>query len=260
MHYPTGEDEFRAYLSGDHPSIRRDRALLRWLPTDPRCKTCNAPFGMPGALVARVIGRPRWSKNPTFCAHCARFLQVTGIMGAEVEITILFADVRGSTELAERIGAAEFGRLMSRYYKAASRALIEADGIVDKFIGDGVLGLFVPAMSGPDHSARAVVSARHILRATGHPGSPWLPVGVGVHRGVAFVGAIGEKGELEDFTALGDAVNAAARLGALAGAGEVLVSAAAAAAAGVDGTRFERRTLDLRGRSEPLDVVVLTAT
>lgn len=259
MSYSTSEDEFRAFLSGDHPSLRRDRARLRWLPTDPRCKTCNAPFGMPGVLIARAMGRPRWPKNPKFCRHCARFLSATGVAGAEVEITILFADVRGSTELAERIGAAEFGRLMGRYYKVASRVLIEADGVVDKFTGDGVLGLFVPAMSGLDHSARAVAAARHILDVTGHPGSPWLPVGAGVHRGIAFV-YIGEAGgELEDFTALGDAVNAAARLGALAGAGEVLVSLPAAQAAGLDGARSERRTLDLRGRSEPMDVVVLTA-
>lgn len=259
MAFPTKEAEFQAFLSGDHPSLRRDRAFLRWLPTDPRCKTCNAPFGAPGVLVARAIGRKRWPRNPKFCAHCARFLKATGVSGAEVEITILFADVRGSTELAERAGAAEFGRLMGRYYKVASRALIEADGVVDKFIGDGVLGLFIPAMSGLDHSARAVVAARHILNATGHPGSPWLPVGVGLHRGVAFV-YVGEAGELEDFTALGDPVNAAARLGGMAGAGEVLVSLPTAQAAGLDdAARSERRTLDLRGRSEPMDVVVLTA-
>ena len=71
---------------------------------------------------------------------------------------------------------------------------------------------------------------------------------------------IGEAGgELEDFTALGDAVNAAARLGTVAGAGEILVSAATATAAGLDASESEHRTLDLRGRSEPLDVVVLSA-
>lgn len=259
MGFPTNEDEFRAFLSGDHPSLRRDRALLRWLPSDPRCKTCNAPFGMPGVVVSRAIGRPRWGKSPKFCQHCARFLTMTGIMGAEIEISILFADVRGSTELAERVGAVEFGRLIDRYYRVASRALIEADGIVDKFIGDGVLGLFIPAMSGLDHSARAVAAARQILAATGHPGQPWLPVGAGVHRGIAFVGAIGEAGVLQDFTALGDAVNAAARLGSLAGTGEVLVSLPAATAAGIDGSAGVRRTLDLRGRSEPMDAVVLRA-
>jgi adenylate cyclase len=255
MAFPSSEEEFRAFLTGDHPSLRRSRGRFRQLPSDPRCKTCYAPFGLPGSILASAMGRKRWPKNPKFCDHCGRWLMRTGILGTEIDITILFADVRESTPLAERVGAAEFGRLMDRYYKVATRALIEADGIVDKFVGDGVLGLFIPAMAGRDHSAKAIAAARQIVGTT----AEWLPVGAGVHRGIAFVGVIGEAGHLEDFTALGDAVNAAARLGSLAGAGEILVSLAAASAADIEASGASRRTLELRGRSEPLDIIVLNA-
>jgi adenylate cyclase len=112
-------------------------------------------------------------------------------------------------------------------------------------------------MSGLDHAATAIDSARQLLRETGHGSAvgPWIPVGAGVHTGIAFVGSVGEGG-VTDFTALGDAVNTAARLASLANAGEVLVSNAAAEAAGLAGV-LERRHLDLRGRAEPVDVVVL---
>ena len=61
--YSTPEDEFRALMSGDHPRLRRNRRLLARVPSDPRCKTCNAPFGFPGSVVSRAIGRPRFSES-----------------------------------------------------------------------------------------------------------------------------------------------------------------------------------------------------
>jgi class 3 adenylate cyclase len=82
-----------------------------------------------------------------------------------------------------------------------------------------------------------------------------VPVGVGVHTGVSFVGTVGE-GDAVDFTALGDTVNAAARIASMAGAGELLISEMAAEAAGLDTSGLERRTLELRGREKPVDVWV----
>jgi adenylate cyclase len=84
-----------------------------------------------------------------------------------------------------------------------------------------------------------------------------VPIGVGVHTGVAFVGRVGE-GDACDFTAVGDAMNTAARLASSAGAGELLVSRAAAASAGLDDGGLEARTLELRGRDETVDAVVAT--
>ncbi len=113
----------------------------------------------------------------------------------------------------------------------------------------------------PQHAQRAVDAARELLRVTGHdePGGAWLPVGVGVHTGVAFAGAVGRQGGATDITALGDAVNTAARLASKAGAGEVLVSEATLAAANLDASAWERRELELKGKSEPVPVRVWRA-
>ena len=258
----TPRDRFRARMAGEETEPLRMRRIFKRLPADPRCKACNAPFGLPGSVITRAMGRPRWPKNPRFCSRCYLFWRETGIDGAEVVVTMLFADVRGSTGLAEQLGAREFTRRINRFYKDSSIALLEADGIVDKFVGDGVIGLFIPGMSGPDYASKAVEAARRILLLSGDGDNDdqRLPIGVGVHTGVAFVGAMGDGGEVEDFTALGDSVNAAARLGSEAGAGEGLISEATASAAGLEFEGLERRLLMLKGRQEPMDVVVLRAT
>jgi adenylate cyclase len=85
-----------------------------------------------------------------------------------------------------------------------------------------------------------------------------VPIGAGVHTGVAFVGSIGEGDEC-DFTAIGDAVNTTSRLASAAGAGEMLVSKSAAEASGLDSAGLEARTLELRGRDESVDAFVATA-
>jgi len=86
-----------------------------------------------------------------------------------------------------------------------------------------------------------------------------IPVGTAVHTGVAFVGATGLGTTVEDFTALGDDVNITARLASAASAGEVIICAAAAEAAGMATDQLERRTVEIRGRTEPIKVIVLPA-
>lgn len=234
------------------------RRRFRLIPRDPRCKLCNAPFGMPGALVSRAVGRRRWAKNPKFCDRCYSFLRENGLTGVEIPITILFADVRDSTTLAEQIGAAEFRSRINAFYRIGSEALLNTDGFVDKFMGDGVMGMYIPGMSGQDHAAKAIEAARRILgKVAATPEDDRLPVGVGVHTGDAFVGAVGDAAEVQDFTALGDAVNTTARLASVAGAGEALISLDAAAAAELPTEGLEQRHLEVRGRSQPIDVVVL---
>jgi adenylate cyclase len=173
---------------------------------------------------------------------------------------MLFADVRGSTALAERMSALEFTRLMNRFYAVATDVLVQSDAMVDKLVGDEVIGLYVPGMAGAEHPRRAIEAAQSLLRRTGHsdPGGPWLTVGVGVHTGHAYVGIVGgDDGNPSDFTALGDNVNITARLASQAGAGEILISDAAYIAAGLDLGPLERRKLALKGKSEPTGVHVL---
>ena len=105
-----------------------------------------------------------------------------------------------------------------------------------------------------------MTTARALLEATGHadPAGPWVPLGAGVHTGTAWVGAVG-AGTAATMTALGDAVNTAARLASAATAGEILVTDDAATAAGLD-PDLEHRPLELKGKQEPVEVVTLTVS
>jgi adenylate cyclase len=180
--------------------------------------------------------------------------------GAEIELSMLFVDVRGSTTLAESMNATEFGALMNRFYEATIKVLVHANAFIDKLVGDEVTALFIPGYVGPRHPESAVEAGRALLRVTGHgeSGGPWIPVGVGVHTGVAWVGSIVGASGSADFTALGDNVNIAARLASQAGAGEVLVTEATLAASGAEIGHLERRELQLKGKSAPVSVRVLT--
>jgi adenylate cyclase len=193
--------------------------------------------------------------NPTMCGMCFRKL-ADHPGGAEVEISIVFADVRGSTAIAERVGPAAFREALQTFYELSSRSIEARDGFVDKYLGDGVMALFVPIFTGEAHGDRAVSAAIDLVSAVERSDLPAMGfrVGAGVHRGPAFVGVLG-TGDKLDFSALGDAVNVAARLGALAEAGEVLASRDVWTAAGRPATEGEPRRVPIAGRQEPLDVV-----
>lgn len=252
------EEAWRRILTGEIPWLRRMRRVLGKIPAEPRCKLCAAPFGNPGKAVLRIFGFGPSRLNRRLCRMCFHSVSKQP-GGAEVEISMLFADVRGSTGLAERIPAQEYSKLIARFYGTAAQVVDRWDGIVDKFVGDEVVALFVPGFAGDDHAAKAVGAARDLLVATGNDSDePWIPVGTGVHTGVAYVGRVGE-GDACDFTALGDPVNTTARLASAAGAGEILVSRAAAEASSLDSSGLEARTLSLRGRDETVDALVARA-
>jgi adenylate cyclase len=202
----------------------------------------------------RAIGKRPADKNPRVCQSCFSFI-AEHHGGAEIEATFLFADIRGSTTLAEHMTPAAFHDLLDRFYATASSVVFRNDGGVDKFVGDEIVAMFFPLMSGPRHVAHAVRAASDLLRATGHadPDGPWVPVGAGVHTGPAWVGAVGDDRHTE-LTALGDTVNTTARLASVAAAGEVLVTVEAASAAGLDAS-LDRRALELKGKESPTEVV-----
>jgi adenylate cyclase len=251
-------DEWRRLLNGEIAGVQRLRRIMNAIPSEPRCKLCASPFGNPGRFLLKPFGFGQSRLNRRLCRACFRTLDKRP-GGAEVEISLLFADVRGSTGLAERSAPQEFSQLMARFYGTAAEVVDRWDGIVDKFVGDEVVALFVPAFAGDDHAANAIAAARDLLHATeADDGAPWIPVGAGVHTGTAYVGRVGE-GDACDFTALGDPVNITARLASAAGGGEILVSAAAADAAGLETVDLESRSLDLRGRDESVSAWVTGA-
>jgi adenylate cyclase len=205
-----------------------------------------------------LMGRDQSRYNPRFCQKCEVFEHPGG---AEVPLTMLFADVRGSTSIAEQMSARDFGRLMNRFYTVASHVLIRTDAMVDRLLGDQAIGLYIPGFTGPEHARKAIEAAQDLLRLTGHRDAkgPWIPVGIGVHTGTAFVGVVGADNSTADFTALGDNVNITARLASEAGPGEILVSDEAYTASSLNLGELERRQLELKGKSEPIGVHVLRA-
>jgi adenylate cyclase len=128
--------------------------------------------------------------------------------------------------------------------------------VIDKLIGDEVMAFFVPGISGPRYREQAVEAGTALVRAVGYGTreGPWLQLGVSVHAGEAYVGNVGAA--VVDFTALGDTVNVCARMQGHASGGEVLVSDVLDVGSLADAPA---RTLQLRGREDPVRVRVLTA-
>lgn len=257
---PTAEAVWQKILNGKVPGLKQFRQVYRLLPGDKRCKNCYVPLSGLTAPVMRLFGRRTYEKNPHFCNWCMWLGQVYP-GGAEIELSILFADVRGSTELGETMSAAEFSHVMNQFYGAATKVLIRTDAFIDKLVGDEVIGLYIPGYAGRRHARKALVAAQRLGRAMGYgsPEGPWLPIGIGVHTGVAYVGTVqGTEGAVTDFTALGDNVNVTARLVNEAKPGEALISDATYNAAGLNLDHLERRQLSLKGRTEPVGVRVWT--
>ena len=246
-------EEWLSILTNGHASLVRARHLFRFVPSAPRCKVCNNPFGGLGGRVFGMAGFRRSRKNPNLCTRCCDALPAGG---ASVDIAVLFADVRRSTALAEHTVAGEFAALLNRFYLVATQTLVRHDAVIDKLIGDEVMAFFVKGISGPGYRRRAVLAGVDLLRSAGYgnDGKPWLEIGCAVNAGVAYVGNVGEA--VVDFTALGDVVNVAARMQRAAAAGELLV------AGGIDDELVAdapRRRLALRGREQPVDAFVLAA-
>ena len=252
---PSDRDDFwRDFLLHGDASERRSRFIFRHLPSNPRCRLCAAPFGGFGRPIMRLLGKKPAEGNPNLCSTCFTFVS-DNHGGAEIPMSLLFADIRGSTELAERMTAREYRELLDRFYNVAAETIFEYDGFLDKFVGDEVMASFAPLLAGERHAQRAVEAAQALMRATGHgdPRGPWVTLGAGVTTGIAWMGAVGE-GLHASITSVGDPVNVAARLAQVAAPGEVLVAGAAALAAGMDPT-LPRRQLELKGKHETTDVV-----
>jgi adenylate cyclase len=252
----ANEEMARARLMSDDRA-RRMRRFWRMLPGGARCKICTSPFGAPFGPVLRLLGKGRWHGNPRYCGGCFQAIYAHR-GGAEVECTMFFADIRGSTSLAETMRPGEFRTLLDRFYQTAADILVAHEAVVDKFVGDEVVAIFVPSMTGGAHARQAIDAGLALLRATSGGAAAPVPIGIGVNTGTAYVGTVGTAEHVE-FTALGDAVNVTARLASAAAAGEMLVTESAASSAGWIPPVAERRELDLRGKTEQTAVLVVRA-
>ena len=136
-------------------------------------------------------------------------------------------------------------------------ALLPRNAVIDKMIGDEVMAFFIPAFHGEPQKA-AMKGATEILRGVGYGSGkePWLPVGIGINFGEAYVGKVG-TGDVNDFTVLGDTVSTAARLQAHAKAGEVVVSESVYSYIDSQYPGVQLEDLEVRGREETFGVHVI---
>jgi adenylate cyclase len=210
------------------------------------------PIRGPLAFPLRMAGIRVSRMHPNLCTICeTQFERVKGAKQLLIEGTVLFADVRGYTNLSEQRDSMQMAHLLSAFYEECAAAIWERDGIVNKLIGDAVFAIFNFPIRHDDHLRRAVEAGLEIQRrwrALQEPDP--VGVGVGIHTGQL---AVGEVGQLcRDFTAIGPVINLAARLQGAANPGEVLVSANACEQLGQKADVGELRELQLKGIEHPV--------
>lgn len=259
-YYLTGEwrapfpDELKRWQA----FLNSQRKFYALLPSNPHCLECGIPMEGLGGTALRFMGSAPSSFSPKLCSGCEQSARQYEV-GAEVELSMIFADVRDSTPLAESKGTMGFKEIIQRFYKETSRVLIEHNAMVNRLMGDQVIALFVPRFAGKDHAKVAVHAAQELLRVTGHGDSigPWVPVGVGIHTGTAYVGAVGAAEGVTEIAVLGSAANMCARLSSKAAAGEILISEDSVKSGNLDVAGMESRLLELKGVGQPISVRVI---
>jgi len=256
------EGFWRQFFTEGPPKEKvRRKHFYRHLPSETRCKWCLAPFEGVSGLIAKNIFKTFPSRyNPNYCNVCDDFAnKYQG--GAEIPLTMLFADIRGSSELAEQIGPKEFSELINRFFIKSTFVLTGFGAMIEKLVGDEVTAVFSSGLSGKNYFARAIEAAKKLLLDTGHKDDlgPWVSVGVGIHSGESFLGSVGMPNGVMEVAALGDVPNTASRLAAEAGPGEILVSEQTILAAKLDTTGLEKRKLVLKGHSKNITAYVLHA-
>jgi class 3 adenylate cyclase/DNA-binding NarL/FixJ family response regulator len=178
----------------------------------------------------------------------------------ELEVTVMFSDIRGFATIAERLSARESAEIVGKHLGAMADVIAEHGGTIDKFQGDAVMAVFGAPDPMEDHAARAIACAIEMQsRQTELNAAGWgsdtvdgLHVGIGLNTGTVIAGAIGGGGRLE-YTVVGDAVNVASRLQSEAEGGEIVASATTVAGApDVACEPIGKR--QVKGREEPVEI------
>lgn len=189
------------------------------------CLVCGTGLSGIGGFMLGLTGVKRGSKNPNVCNRCNMHIED----GKLVEVSILFVDLCSFTALTHQLGPERTHTVVDSFLSSAREVVVANDGVVDKYIGDAVMALFNIPIHRADHTARAVASAKELItlmpRLSNTHGTK-LQCRVGVATGAVRVGRLGSA-DVKDFTALGDAVNRAARLQAQAHPGEAVVDVGA---------------------------------
>jgi adenylate cyclase len=187
-----------------------------------QCRVCGTMLSGALGAVYRVFGIRRSPRNPNICTRCSTHVEE----GRMVEITVLFADLSSFTEMTQDLGAEKTHAVVDAFLRMATEVLVKHGAFIDKYVGDAVMALFNVPLRHDDHALRAVAAATELSAALKPLGADFgldLKASIGIATGFARVGRLGSD-DSKDYTAIGDAVNLAARLQSKASAGEVLLS------------------------------------
>ena len=248
------EDLWKMLFAAGDPKLQKMQSLHLKLPTKPRCRLCKAPFKGLGGWIMRLKGKSRNNRNPNFCNACDKFLQAFP-GGADIELSILFVDIRRSTEYTENHDPAAVSQRINIFLNEAINTITENDGFINAFYGDCVVAAWPPGFSGKEHAAKALTTARELvtkemLDSSGES----IPVGVGVHTGPVYISTVSAlQGTFRDISIFGNNVNLAARLASEAKPMQALSTRESIIAAGEKPETYQFETLELKGFSEPVD-------
>ena len=185
------------------------------------------------------------------------------LSGETREISVLFADIRGFTQMASKAKPVDVVKILNKYLTVMSEAVIAEGGTLDKFLGDGIMAIFGAPLKHDDDPLRAVRAAVRIQKEVDNinkkrlkSGEKIMQVGIGITMGSAVVGNIGSPRRM-DYTAIGDTVNMAFRLQSVAQGRQVILSEEVSKSVFKD---FQSKALEpviVKGKSEPMNVFSL---
>jgi adenylate cyclase len=198
--------------------------------------------------------------TPQLAQRIATSADATRLGGDKRKVAVLFSDIRGFTPLSETMNPDDMARLLSEYFTEMVDCVFRHEGTLDKFIGDAVMAQWGAPIGGPQDPDRAVRAAMDMIRELDKlndrwrtQGRPALQIGIGLNFGDAFAGNIGSEKRLE-FTVIGDTVNTASRLCAVAGPREILITEGMRRMLSDPPPLEDRPPVELKGKSQPVPV------
>jgi len=215
-----------------------------------QCSVCGTMLSGSLSAVYRIFGIRRSPRNPNICTRCSTHVEE----GRMVEITVLFADLSSFTEMTQDLGAEKTHEVVDAFLRMASEVLVSHGAFIDKYVGDAVMALFNVPIRHEDHALRAVAAATELNTALKMLGANFgldLKASIGIATGFARVGRLGSD-DSKDYTAIGDAVNLAARLQSKASAAEVLISEASYRKHPVEFAEARSEQVVLKGFRDPV--------
>ena len=232
------------------------------------CKGCwqqlrlPVPLHGPAAVPFRLFGIRPSRMNPNICTICeVMFTRIVKARKIPVDVSVLFADLRGFTASAQSLPLDVVSSLLDAFYDECAMAIWEFDGLLNKTIGDAIMAIFNFPIEQADHARQAVLAAREIRRRCDrrretllhdHPelaGSDFA-IGIGIDSGAATFGVFGRSHS--DLTAIGTIVNTAARAQAAAEGGGILVTQAVHDRAADQSAGSQGREYMLKGFDKPV--------